>query len=95
VRSTTLDVPVAAHQAVNELRDPAQDLTPGGCLVYGSQLDFSPDQLAQLYGDEDGYVDQVDERLDELVDDGWVLEQFADDILAQAESFDGFTEGAM
>jgi hypothetical protein len=90
VRSTTLDVPVATHQGLNQPRDPAQDLTPGGCLVYGSQLDFSPDQLSQLYGDHDAYVDQVDEHLDELVADGWVLEQFADDLLAQAESFDGF-----
>jgi Alpha/beta hydrolase domain len=40
VRSITLDVPVATHQALNEPRDPDQDLTPGSCLVYGSQLDF-------------------------------------------------------
>jgi Alpha/beta hydrolase domain len=86
VRSTTLDVPIATHQALNHPRDPAQELTPGSCLVYGSQLDFAPDELTSLYGDRDSYVDEVDERLDELVDDGWFLDRYADDILAQASA---------
>lgn len=90
VRTTTLDVPVAAHQAINEPVDPEQDLTPGSCLVYGSQLDFTPDELASLYGDKESYVDRVDERLDELVAEGWYLEQFADDLRQQAAAVNGF-----
>lgn len=90
VRSTTLDVPVATYQALNEPRDPDQDLTPGSCLVYGSQLDFPPDELASLYGDRDTYVDEVYERIDELVEDGWVLDQFADDLRQRAATVDGF-----
>jgi hypothetical protein len=90
VRSTTLDVPVARHQALNEPRDPDQDLTPGSCLVYGSQLDFSGDELSSLYGDREAYLDEVDDRLDELIEDGWVLEQFADELRQQAATVDGF-----
>jgi hypothetical protein len=90
LRSTTLDVPTATHQALNEPLDPSQDLAPGGCLVYGSQIDFSPEQLESLYGDKDSYVAAVDERIDELVDDGWVLEQFADELHQRAEELDGF-----
>jgi hypothetical protein len=90
VRSTTLDVPVATYQALNEPRDPDQDLTPGSCLVYGSQLDLPADELAGLYGDRDTYVDQVDDRLGELIDDGWVLEQFADELRQRADTVDGF-----
>jgi hypothetical protein len=90
VRSTALDVPVATYQALNEPRDPDQDLTPGSCLVYGSQLDFPANELASLYGDRDTYVDEVSERLDELVEDGWVLDQFADDLRQQAATVDGF-----
>ena len=90
VRSTTLDVPVATHQAVNEPLDPDQDLTPGSCLVYGSQLDLPPGELASLYGDRDSYVEQVGERLGELVEDGWFLEQFADGLLQQAAEVEGF-----
>ena len=92
VRSITLDVPVATYQALNEPRDPGEDLTPGSCLVYGSQLDLPADELVSLYGDRDTYVDEVDERLDELVEDGWVLDQFADDLRQQAATVDGFEE---
>ncbi|MGH9210074.1 MAG: alpha/beta hydrolase domain-containing protein [Acidimicrobiales bacterium] len=84
VRSTTLDVPVATHLAHNEPRDADQDLTPGSCLVYGSQLDFPAGELASLYGDRDTYVHEVDARLDQLIADGWFLEQFADNLRQQA-----------
>jgi Alpha/beta hydrolase domain len=90
VRSTTLDVPVAMHLALNEPRDPDEDLTPGSCLVYGSQIDFPAGELASLYGDRDSYVDEVDARLDDLIADGWFLEQFADDLRQQAASVGGF-----
>lgn len=90
VRSTTLDVPVATHLGSNHPLDEDNDLAPGSCLVYGSQIDFTADELEALYGDKDGYVDQVDARLEELVADGWYLEQFADDLRAQAAAFDGF-----
>ena len=90
LRSTTLDVPVATYQALNEPREPDQDLTPGSCLVYGSQLDFPADELASLYGDRDTYLAEVDDRLDELIEDGWALEQFADELRQQADAVDGF-----
>ena len=90
VRSTTLDVPVATYQALNEPRDPDQDLTPGSCPVYGSQLDFPGDELASLYGDREAYVAEVDDRLDELIEDGWFLEQFADELTQQADTVAGF-----
>jgi hypothetical protein len=90
LRSTTLDVPIATYQALNQPVDPAQDLTPGSCLVYGSQRDFPSDELASLYGDREGYVAQVDERLDELIEEGWFLEQFADGLRQQAATVDGF-----
>jgi hypothetical protein len=89
VRSTTLDVPVATYQALNEPRDPDEDLTPGSCLVYGSQLDFPSDELASLYDDRDTYLAEVDDRLDELIEDGWALEQFADELRQQAGTVDG------
>jgi hypothetical protein len=92
VRSTTLNVPVATHLGRNEPVDPDQDLSPGSCLVYGSQLDLPGDQLARLYGDREAYLAEVDDRLGELIDDGWVLEQFAADIRAQAVAVDGFEE---
>jgi hypothetical protein len=90
VRSTTLDVPVAAHTGVNQPLDEDNDLSPGSCEVYGSQLDFSVDELEDLYRDHGSYVDQVDGRLDELLAEGWFLEQFADDVRQAAGDFEGF-----
>jgi hypothetical protein len=90
LRSTTVDVPVATHQALNEPISEEEDLTPGSCLVYGSQLDFSPEELRSRYGDQEGYVNRMNERLEELVDEGWYLEQFADELRNQAGTFDGF-----
>jgi hypothetical protein len=90
VRSTTLDVPVATHQGLNEAVNVAEDLSPGSCLVYGSQLDFPPGKLESLYGDRDGYGERVNQRLEELVDQGWHLEQFADELRAKAVNVDGF-----
>lgn len=90
VRSTAVDVPAATHQALNEPLDPDQDLTPGSCLVFGSQLDLPPGDLASLYGDRATYLDEVEARLGELIDDGWFLDQFADDLRQQAANIDGF-----
>jgi hypothetical protein len=90
VRSTTLDVPVATHQALNQPINEDEDLTPGSCLVYGTQLDFAPEELKSQYGDKEEYVNRVNERLEELVAEGWLLEQFADELQDQAENFDGF-----
>jgi hypothetical protein len=58
--------------------------------VYGSQRDFPGDELASLYGDRETYVDEVDDRLGELIEDGWLLEQFADELRQQAATVDGF-----
>lgn len=90
VRTTTMDIPVATHIGANEAVDPDVDMPGGSCEVFGSQIDFSIADLDDLYGDHATYMDQVDDRLEELVDEGWFLEQFADDIRTQAERFDGF-----
>jgi hypothetical protein len=92
IRTTTLDVPIATHLGFNEPLDPDNDISPGSCLVYGSQIDFTTDELKALYEDKDGYLSQVNARLDELVAEGWYLEQFADDLRAQAAAFEGFDE---
>jgi hypothetical protein len=87
LRTTTLDVPVAVHRATNT----GQGIPGlGSCLVFGSQHNLSKDVLESLYGDHAGYVDRVNQRLDELIRDGWYLADFADEIRTAAEDFDGF-----
>jgi hypothetical protein len=82
VRSATLDVPTASRGSSNS----------GGslCSMFGNQHDFSKEKLASLYGDHESYVEQVNERLDKLIKDGWFLEEFAPQIRTEAEEFTGF-----
>ncbi len=78
---------MATHQALN-----TGEGIPGlgDCLVFGSQVDFTGEKLASLYGDRTGYQQQVEQRLEELIDQGWFLEEFADEIRSAAAEFEGF-----
>lgn len=87
VRTTHLDVPVAMYQALNygEGRPGI-----GSCEVFGAQVNFSKEKLEELYGSHENYVDLVNQRLEELIDEGWFLSEFAYRILEEAQNFDGF-----
>jgi hypothetical protein len=87
VRSTVVDVPVSTHTGINT----GQGVPGiGDCLVFGSQLDFSAEQLESLYGSQARYVSRVNQRLNELIDDGWYLPELASQLRERAASFDGF-----
>jgi Alpha/beta hydrolase domain len=86
VRTTTMDVPVATRTGMNSGDFPGV----GDCGVFGSQRNFSGDQLRSLYGNHARYVNRVNQRLNELVDEGWVLPEMAPAIRRQAQEFTGF-----
>lgn len=87
VRSTVVDVPVATHTGVN-----TGEGIPGvgDCLVFGSQQDFSAAELESLYGSHPGYVNRVNQRLNELIAHGWYLPDLASERRERAARFDGF-----
>jgi len=89
VRFTYVDVPVATHTASNTGPESVQ------CLVYGSQLPFSDATLADLYRDRNDYVTQVERRLDELVREGWLLEEYADEFRKEAAAFERIPLGSL
>ena len=86
VRSTFVDVPVAAHAALN-----SGEGVPGvgDCLVFGAQRDFTEAELQNLYGSHAGYVNRFNRRLNELIDDGWYLPEFAPALRLSAAQFAG------
>jgi hypothetical protein len=86
VRTTTMDVPVATRTGINAGNYPAV----GDCGVFGSQRDFASDQLRSLYGSHDRYVNRVNQRLNELIDDGWFLPEQAAAVRREAAEFTGF-----
>jgi hypothetical protein len=86
IRTTTMDVPVATRTGMNSGNYPAV----GDCGVFGSQRDFTADQLRSLYGSHDRYVNRVNQRLNELIDEGWFLPEMAAAVRREAAEFTGF-----
>jgi hypothetical protein len=84
VRSSYLDAPTARFFQ-NEAK-------PGGsfCAQLGAQEPFSPEKLAALYGDHDGYLRKAVSSLNALEQDGWILPADAEDLREEAAQFDGF-----
>lgn len=79
VRHTYVDVPVATYSTAN---------SGATCDVLGSQFEFSEAKLDDLYPNEGDYVSQVNRRLDQLVREGWLLEEYAEEFRTEAAEFD-------
>lgn len=77
IRSTQVDVPTARHFKN----------TPGFlCEMVGAQEEFSSEKLRQLYGSEANYVARVAKRAHQLVSEGWLLPQYAQQAIEEAKS---------
>jgi hypothetical protein len=84
VRHTYLDVPIATYSPLNELTTPPDF----NCTVYGSTIEFTDEQLAELYRNHGHYVSQVNRRLNELVTDGSLLREYAGEFRTEAAHLD-------
>lgn len=83
VRCVQLDVPHSRYRP-----NPARaDGTPS-YLTVGSEEPFDAPKLRQLYRDSADYVDRFNHRLDELVNEGWLLAEDADDSRREAKQID-------
>ncbi len=77
IRSTALDVPIARYFKGS----------PGFlCELMGAQERYSPEKLRQIYGSEATYVARVTDRAHQLVNEGWLLPQSADEVIHEAKS---------
>jgi hypothetical protein len=83
VRNVFVDVPVATHGVRAKGKTAAQDRL---CLLAGTKVPLTPEQLQRLYKSKDDYVAKVDRRLNELVAAGWFLPEYAADVLADART---------
>jgi hypothetical protein len=80
VRSAQMDVPrlkYLSNPSVGENGVPAFG-------VVGIELPLEPGLLEKLYRDHADYVGRFDKRVDELVDEGWLLPADADEMRAEA-----------
>ncbi|MET0182342.1 MAG: alpha/beta hydrolase domain-containing protein [Caulobacterales bacterium] len=78
VRSVALDVPIASN---------FPNSGSSSALAFSAKVPFSREKLEALYGDEAGYVTRVVARAKELVSEGWLLQEDADEIVADAKKF--------
>jgi Alpha/beta hydrolase domain len=81
VRLSYIEVPFATYIA----RAPGGDMFRG---MIGLEVPFPKQKLLDLYGTHDRYVAHVKECLDQLVAQGWILPEYADELRAEAEQSD-------
>mgnify|MGYP000834344453 FL=1 len=58
----------------------------------GSMIYLAQDQVESLYGDRDTYLDQYAEALDNMIENGWILESDREKMIALAENEPFFGE---
>ena len=75
-----MDVPRARYFA----NPKNEDGTPAFGVV-GTEEPFGHEKLQQLYQDHVDYVERFNRRLDELIGQGWLLAEDAEDLRNEAE----------
>lgn len=96
VRNTYVDVPAYRYVAPNEaiappISNPSPLVAaqgPGGaalfCGIAAAQFPLSGEQMKSLYKDKKTYQKQVEQRMNELIRDGWVSAAYKELILGDA-----------
>jgi len=85
VPSTYVDVPVAQYGVPNSGATPAGNFN---CSIAGWRIAFHEETLRDLYKNKGAYIGQLNQRLMELVREGWVLPEYAEDIRADAQAIE-------
>jgi hypothetical protein len=84
VRCAQMDVPRLRYQSNPGV---TEDGVPAFGVV-GIEEPLPPETLKRLYADHSDYVERFNRRLDELIAQGWLLAEDADEMRAEAEKAD-------
>jgi hypothetical protein len=82
VRNPYVDVPVAQYGVPNAGATQADELN---CALAGWRVAFDAETLTQLYRDHAAYAGRLNRRLIELMREGWVLPEYAEEVRADAQ----------
>ena len=77
VRNIWVDLPVSTYGVFGVGKTVASDRL---CLLIGTEVPLSEAQLATLYRNHGQYVSSVNHRLKELMEAGWFLPEYADQV---------------
>lgn len=84
VRNTYVDVPVAAYGVPNA----GAGAAAFNCSIAGWRAAFDEQTLRDSYRNKGSYISALNRRLMELVREGWMLPEYADDVRADAQAID-------
>ena len=82
VRNVWVDVPVATYGVFGKGKTTAQDRL---CQLAGTEVALPATRLGKLHGSASGYVRRIEQRLTELIRDGWFLPEYADMVRSDAK----------
>ena len=86
VRNTYLDVPIAKYGVPNTAKPGFAPETRADfyCPNAAYEIPLPHDQLKTMYKDHKDYEKKVDDRLKELIKDGWALPAYTKQIMGDA-----------
>jgi hypothetical protein len=83
VRNTYVDVPIASYGVPNAGATSAAQFN---CSIAGTRIALTDEQLRALYKNRGQYVSSINHRLKELLDQGWMVPEYADDVRADVQA---------
>jgi Alpha/beta hydrolase domain len=75
VRNVWVDVPIATYGVMGKGKTTAQDRL---CQLGGTEVPLSDAVLKKLYSSKDEYARRVEQRMKQLITEGWFLPEYAD-----------------
>ena len=83
IRNVWVDVPIATNGVNGKGKTPQQDPL---CQLGGTKVPLPDDVLKKLYRGNADYVSRVEQRLKQLMSEGWFLPEYADMVRADARA---------
>ena len=83
IRNVWVEVPIATYGVFGKGKAAAQDRL---CQLAGTKVPLAADVLRKLYRSKDDYVARVEQRLKQLIAEGWFLPEYAGMVLADAKA---------
>ena len=83
IRNVWVDVPIATYGVFGKGKTPAQDRL---CQLAGTEVPLPAATLQKLYTSHAQYTERVEQRLKQLIADGWFLPEYAELIRADVKA---------
>ena len=83
IRNIWVDVPIATYGVFGKGKTQQQDRL---CQLAGTKVPLADDLLRKLYRGSADYVARVEQRLKQLMNDGWFLPEYAEMVRADARA---------